>query len=311
MADETDTSNLDRGDEVKSPLDTAGKVSTPEVPKTPEAAAPIDDKLTEGPETPEEKAEREREEEEERKRNNIRIPKYRLDQVQQKARDRELALLAEIEKLKGGQQTSMTQRSIAEHRSKISDLQDKYEDLLQDGKKDEARAVRRQVEEAREQLLEIQTNAKSDATRTATIDELTFNAQLANLESTYPILNPDHADFDKERTDEVAALLEALVKTGESRTKALARAVKYVVGAPPEQRTSDAAKTLAEERAKQARQRAAEADKKQPPSSGGVGVDSNKAGKGGDGTIDVMRLTPAKFAALDDETLARLRGDTV
>ena len=104
-------------------------------------------------------------------------------------------------------------------------------------------------------------------------------------------------------------MLNAFVKSGTKRSEALAKAVRYVLGAPPEQKVSDAAKALAEERAKKAREKAAEADKKQPPSSAKVGLDSDKAGKGGEQGIDVMRMSQDKFSKLDEETKARLRGD--
>ena len=308
MADETDKIDgvagagddipMDRGDEVKSPLDGAGKEDVVE-----------GDKLDEGDETPEEKAEREKQEAEEAKKRNIRIPKSRFDEAQAKARAREQALLEEIERLKGGQQASATQKAVSDMRSKIEELQDKYEDLILDGKKDEARKIRKQVDAMREELVEYQTSVKSDAARKAAVDELSYNAQLAGFEAKYPALNPEHEDFDEDRTNEVATLLNAFVKSGTKRSEALAKAVRYVLGAPPEQKVSDAAKALAEERAKKAREKAAEADKKQPPSSAKVGLDSDKAGKGGEQGIDVMRMSQDKFSKLDEETKARLRGD--
>lgn len=308
MADETDKIDgvagagddipMDRGDEVKSPLDGAGKEDVAK-----------GDKLDEGDETPEEKAEREKQEAEEAKKRNIRIPKSRFDEAQAKARAREQALLEEIERLKGGQQASATQKAVSDMKSKIEELQDKYEDLILDGKKDEARKIRKQVDAMREELVEYQTSVKSDAARKAAVDELSYNAQLAGFEAKYPALNPDHEDFDEDRTNEVATLLNAFVKSGTKRSEALAKAVKYVLGAPPEQKVSDAAKALAEERAKKAREKAAEADKKQPPSSAKVGLDSDKAGKGGEQGIDVMRMSQDKFSKLDEETKARLRGD--
>ena len=308
MADETDKIDgvagagddipMDRGDEVKSPLDGAGKEDVAK-----------GDKLDEGDETPEEKAEREKQEAEEAKKRNIRIPKSRFDEAQAKARAREQALLEEIERLKGGQQASATQKAVSDMKSKIEELQDKYEDLILDGKKDEARKIRKQVDAMREELVEYQTSVKSDAARKAAVDELSYNAQLAGFEAKYPALNPDHEGFDEDRTNEVATLLNAFVKSGTKRSEALAKAVKYVLGAPPEQKVSDAAKALAEERAKKAREKAAEADKKQPPSSAKVGLDSDKAGKGGEQGIDVMRMSQDKFSKLDEETKARLRGD--
>ena len=314
MTDESENmDNLDRGDEVKSPLDSAGKTTGAVDNGSPEEVdkddAPESDKLDEGEETPEEKAEREKQEAEEAKKRNIRIPKSRFDEAQAKARAREQALLEEIERLKSGQQASATQKAVSEMRSKIEELQDKYEDLILDGKKDEARKVRKQVDALREELVEYQTSVKSDAARKAAIDELTYNAQLASFEAKYPALNPEHEDFDEDLTNEVAMLLNAFVKSGIKRADALAKAVKYVLGAPPEQKVSDAARALAEERAKKAREKAAEADKKQPPSSARVGLDSDKAGKGGELGIDVMRMSQEKFAKLDEETKAKLRGD--
>lgn len=299
---------VDRGDEVKSPLDAAGKGGEGDDAGEDDAAK--GDKLDEGDETPEEKAEREKQEAEEAKKRNIRIPKSRFDEAQAKARQREQALLEEIEKLKGGQQASATQKAVSDMRSKIEELQDKYEDLILDGKKDEARKIRKQVDAMREELVEYQTSVKSDAARKSAVDELTYNAQLAGFEAKYPALNPEHEDFDEDQTNEVAMLLNTFVKSGTKRADALAKAVKYVLGAPPEQKTSDAGKTLAEARAKAAREKAAEADKKQPPNSAKVGLDSDKAGKGGgEQGIDVMRLSQDKFSKLDEETKAKLRGD--
>ena len=298
---------VDRGDEVKSPLDEAGKGG--EGDDAGKDGAAKGDKLDEGDETPEEKAEREKQEAEEAKKRNIRIPKSRFDEAQAKARQREQALLEEIEKLKGGQQASATQKAVSDMKSKIEELQDKYEDLILDGKKDEARKIRKQVDAMREELVEYQTSVKSDAARKAAVDELSYNAQLAGFEAKYPALNPEHEDFDEDQTNEVAALLNAFVKSGTKRADALAKAVKYVLGAPPEQKVGEAASLLAAERAKKAREKAAAADKKQPPNTTKVGLDSDKAGSGGEHGIDVMRLSQDKFAKLDEETKARLRGD--
>lgn len=301
---------VDRGDEVKSPLDTAGKGGDEgDAGKGGADDAAKGDKLDEGEETPEEKAERKRLEAEEAKKRNIRIPKSRFDEAQAKARQREQALLEEIEKLKGGQQASATQKAVSDMRAKIEELQDKYEDLILDGKKEEARKIRKQVDSMREELVEYQTSVKSDAARKAAIDELSYNAQLASFEAKYPALNPEHEDFDEDQTNEVATLLNAFVKSGVKRADALSKAVKYVLGNPPEQKVSDAAKALAEERARKAREKAAEANSKQPPNTAKVGLDSDKAGKGGELGIDVMRLSQDKFAKLDEETKAKLRGD--
>ncbi len=305
---------VDRGDDFKSPLDDAGKGDKldgeDDKPENKEGKTGLD---KEGEETEEEKAERERLEAEEEKKKRIRIPKARFDEALGKAKQREQALLDEIEKLKGGQQASATAKAVRDMRDEIDKLQDKYEDLILDGKKDEARKVRRQVEELRDELSEYQTNTKSEAARRAAIDEMSYNAQLAGYEAKYPALNPEHEDFDEDKTDEVATLLSAFVKSGQKRADALAKAVKYVLGAPPaagKGGDDDKAKALAEQRAVEARKKAAEANKRQPPDGKNVGLDSDKTG-GGKGDIDIMRLSQDKFAKLDEDTLSKLRGDEI
>ena len=307
-----DAPPVDRGDDFKSPLDNAGKGDKLDD----EGDKPEDksDPDKEGEETEEEKAERLRLEAEEEKKKRIRIPKSRFDEALGKAKQREQALLDEIEKLKGGQQASATAKAVKDMRAEIDKLQDKYEDLILDGKKDEARKVRRQVEELRDELSEYQTNTKSEAARKAAIDEMSYNAQLAGYEAKYPALNPEHEDFDEDKTDEVATLLNAFVKAGQKRADALAKAVKYVLGAPPAAGRGgddDKAKGMAEQRAAEARKKAAEANKKQPPNGKDIGLDSDKAGGGKGGDVDVLRLSQDKFAKLDEETKAKLRGDSI
>jgi hypothetical protein len=313
MADET---IIDRGDDVKSPLDDAGKDTATEVKDTKTDDAEVKDKLDDETETAEEKAEREKQEAEEARKRAIRIPKHRFDEAQAKARQREQALLAEIQQLKSGQQTRAVQDQVAEARTKIDELQDKYEDLITDGKKEDARKVRKQIDAMRDVLLEYQTTTKSDAARRQALDEMTYNQQLASLEVAYPQLNPENeAAFDEDATNEVAELMKAMVKSGKTRAEALRKAAKYVLGDPPEKsaakdKDDDKTKAAEKTRAEEARKKAADANKKQPPNMNQLGKDSDKGGKkDGDGEVDVMKLTQSKFAKLDEETLAKLRGD--
>ena len=307
---------VDRGDDVKSPLDSAGKGDKldPDEDDKPKDKGDKADPDKEGEETEEEKAERLKAEEAAEKAKRIRIPKSRFDEALGKAKQREQALLDEIEKLKGGQHASATAKAVKDMRDEIDKMQDKYEDLILDGKKDEARKVRRHVDAMRDELNEYQTSTKSEAARRAAIDEMSYNAQLAGYEAKYPALNPEHADFDEDKTDEVATLLNAFVKSGQKRADALAKAVKYVLGAPSSGKADDGddkSKEAAEKRAADARKKAADANKRQPPDGKNVGLDSDKAGGGKGGDVDVLRLSQDKFAKLDEETKAKLRGDDV
>ena len=273
-------------------------------------AAPLTDKL-DGDllETPEEKAEREKEEAEAAKIKNVRIPKHRVDEMRAKdaanARAREDQLVKEIEQLKAGRQRADTQESVRGHRAKIEELQDKYEEALADGKIDEARAFRKQIDPLRDELFEVQTNAKANAARSATIEELTFNNQLSVVEKDYPMLNPDHIDRDAAKIEEVADMMNAFIAAGTSRVEAMLKAVKYVVGVAK----AAAPSAPADKRAEEARRRAADADKRQPASIGNIGANSDKHGTGDPLAVDVVRMSQKQFDKVDDASLARLRGD--
>lgn len=290
-----DSMGDDRGDELETP-----------------AEVPPEEK-DESLETPEEEAERVAAEAAAKAADDakarIRIPKARFDEAQNKAKAREAALLAQIEKLQAvvapPAPAADPNDVMNNMRVQIDELQEQYEDLLLDGKKEEARAARRQIEEWREQMLGYQSDVKADAARRATMTEMGYNSQLDVIEASYPMLNPEHESFDQAKTDEVAALMSAFLKSGQDRVQALQRAVHYALGTKPA-----APPPATNQRAVDARRKAAEANGKQPPSSSGIGTDSNKlGGKGGD--IDVMRLGQQAFATLDDETKARMRGDVL
>lgn len=305
---DTNDQVIDRGDEAIDPntqntdvVDNAGAAGS----------TGVDDNL----ETPEEQAAREAEEaaarEEEEKKKRIRIPKARFDEAMNKAREREAALqqkIADLENQKNGQQQQTT---VSKMQADIESLQDKYEDLIMDGKKDEARVVRKEIAAKQDLLIEVKTTTKSNAARQAAIEDLKYDAQLANIEATHPELNPDSDKFDATKEGEVVDLIEAFIAKGLTRPAALAKAVKYVMGEPKAASTDEVAAGLRQQRAAAARERAAGANRQQPASTTRVGLNTDQAGKGGEQGIDIMKISQEKFAKLDEETKARLRGDIV
>lgn len=237
----------------------------------------------------------------------IMIPKARFDKAVAAARAREEAARTELlsmQKALAEGKSSTDMKAVA---AKIEELQDKYEDLLADGKKDEARAVRRQVEVQRDILAQARADNMGAAAKREAIETLKYDASLARIEGLYPALNPDHDEFDEATTEEVGILLESLAAKGFSRDVALEKAVKYVLGAPP---VKDEAPGLRDKRAADARGKAADANNKQPAGLAKQGIDSDKAGAK-EKAVDVMKLNQKSFAKLDEETIARLRGDFV
>ncbi len=267
---------------------------------------------TEGEETPEEKAEREAEEAKAAKKANIRVPKARLDEVTAKARAREQALQKEIADLQAKVSGSETKTEVDKIKATIDEMQDKYEDLVQEGKKDEARALRKKVEKMREDLADYRLSVSAERARAAAIDDLKYDAALASVEAKFPALNPDHEDFDEEKSSEVVVLLEAFLAKGFNRATALQKSVKYVMGDAPSAKSEDEKDTAATLRAKvaaDARKKNADAAARQPASTSKVGKSSDREGNAEGKDIDVMRLTQDEFRKMDEKTLAKLRGD--
>lgn len=304
--------NLDRGDELPGATPPVDAPKPADDPK-PEDEDSLGDKVgeEEDEETEEERAAREAEEAEAEKKKRIRIPKARFDDAMKKARSREQELLNQIEQLKAGQNQQQQQADLTKLQSSIEELQDKYEDLILDGKKDEARKVRKQLDAARDELVELKTTAKSEVARKAAIEELKYESTLANLEAQHPELNPDSELFDGEKVDEVVVLMEAFMARGFARPTALQKAAKYVLGEPAKGKGSqEEAEVVRQRRAEEARKKAADANKRQPAPINKTGIDSDKGG-GSPETVDVLRMSQEQFAKLDEATLARLRGDEV
>ena len=294
---------VDRGDDFVATTSTPAPAPAPVVePVVPDEVELAED---ESLETPEEKGERERAEAKAEREKNIRIPKHRLDEVQTKARVREEQLLAQIQALQAQQPREPVEDAEGKFQGEIDKLQDQYEDAVMDGQKHSAKELRTKIKGMQDQLFEHKTTVRAEQTRVSTIEELQYNATLANVEGTYPELNPDNAAFDDARTQEVGTLMRALQTQGYTRVQALARAVQYVM--PPAAATPSAA-PAASARDVAARTKAAAANKAQPPALGALGIDTDKGGPGV-GKIDVMNMSPSQFAKLTSEQRAKLRGD--
>lgn len=300
---------VDRGDDLQPPV-VKDKLDEPVVEDKKDESAKTDD----DEETAEEKAEREAEEAKAAKKAAIRVPKARLDEVTAKARAREEALQNQIKELNAKLTGSEVKTEVDKVKAKIDEMQDNYEDLVQEGKKEEARALRKKIDVMRDELADFRLATASDKARMAAIDDLKYDAALASVEAKYEALNPDHDAFDEEKSAEVVTLLEAFLAKGFNRTVALQKAVKYVMGpdVTPVAKTEDSKDTAAALKARQdaeARKRNADAAKKQPASTKDVGLNSDKAGSEDGKDIDVLRMSQAEFKKLDEATIAKLRGD--
>jgi hypothetical protein len=229
---------------------------------------------------------------------DIRIPKARFDEVIAKARARERELLEELEKLKAQipQPQQLQPPTPDPVTQELAALEERYEQLIFDGEQEAAKEVRRKIQELRDKYVETRVRAQLDSVRNVVLDDVRFNALVAQLEAQYPQLNAASPEYDEELTKEVATLTLGLTQAGMSRYDALQKAVKYVLRSSGE--------AVGEARTRQARDKAAKANKAQPSS-----VARGQAPTDKDFGIDINNLTPEALAKLDPQMLSKLRGD--
>jgi hypothetical protein len=237
------------------------------------------------------------------------VPRERLEAQQRKAQARAERDAARIDELERANAAGRVSVDVQKLQANLSAARDKYEDLVQDGKKDEARAVRRDIDRMQDALVDYRATSQAERARTEAIETVNYETALTNAEAKYSELNPEHDDFNSDLTDEVADMMAAYVSRGYARNAALDKALKYVM-VPKKASVGDAGSSLRAEREAAARTKAAAADKAQPGNLSKVGLDSDKVGDGrAQAKVDVMRMTQEQFAKLDEDTKAKLRGD--
>jgi hypothetical protein len=257
-----------------------------------------------------------------------RVPLSRHKELLQKERERREAAERQLAQYQNGDKVAEHNAKLTEDETKLAGLEKEYAQLLKDGKIDEAALKMTEVRRLERSIVQRDADMKLAAAEARAIETVRYNTALDRVEAAYPELNPDHDDYDKDKSAEVIEVMQGLKAAGRTPTDALQRAVKYVMGAPAttEQKTattvkprvdkdaveeelgSDPKAAKAAERKEAATKKALDATAKTPPSTKTVGIDSDKAG----GTLNaktVVKLSHEEFSKLDDATLARMRGD--
>jgi len=187
--------------------------------------------------------------------------------------------------------------------TRVAELDELITDALLDGDKDEARKLRTEQRELereslREELARSSTNAASQAR-----EQVSLDATVDFLETTYNELNPRDKKFDQAAVEELETLRHAFQSTGEyTASQALLKAAKYKFpDLPP---LTEAPVTKSD---KEKIKKAIDSANKQPPDLKGVGDDASTGGIQED--IDPSKLSIKDLEALPEATLARLRGD--
>lgn len=308
--------SVDRGDnlepEVKGP--TAEETAAAEAAAAEEAAAAALAAEIEA----KEKQKEEGEGEEDTKKKDSRIPASRHKEILEKEREKRTAVEQELAKYKQGGVIADVNAEITSLENSVATMEKEYAQLLTDGEIDKATAKMGEIRKAERAMAEAKSDLKIQAAEIRNTERARYNITLERIEAAYPTLNPDHDDFDEEIMDEVVELKDAYQLKGFTPTQALQKAVKLLV----EPRTTKQeiatsseprvpGKDKGAERKAEAVAKTVKAVGATPPSLDKVGMDSNKAGGGALDAKAVMNMSQKEFAALNPETLALMRGDTI
>ena len=310
----------DRGDDFVPTDDDDAPTTT-----DPKAAGHDDDDID--PDNPDadktkEKVETEDEADTKAKRKDTRIPLDRHKALLEKERAARATLEQEVAQLKQGKQVADTNEQLTEAENKVLGLEKEYTKLLVDGEIDKATAKMAEIRRLERGIAETKSTFQIQAAEARAYARVQYDTTVERLESAYPALNPDHEDYDAERTAEVVELRDGYIATGKyTRAQAIQKAAKTLMGASTTRQEravttearvdkEDVAKKVADERAAAQRKKNADVANKQPSNINKAGIDSDKMG----GRLDakaVMKMDQDAFAKLDDATLARLRGDVI
>lgn len=254
---------------------------------------------------------------------DTRIPLNRHTEILNRERAAREAAEAEVAKLKQGQQVVTLNAEITKLEDKVAGLETRYAEALAEGKTKEAADLMKEIRTSERSIIQQRAAFDTQVATAQAVEQVRYDTTVERLETAYPQLKPGSEDFDAEVVKEVLDLQEAFELKGLPASAALQKAVGYVIKpetkkqedatkVTPRVTEDDAAAALAAKAAREteARKRNASAANAQPPAMGKVGANGDAAG----GVLDakaVIKMPFEKFVQLDDETLSRMRGDTV
>lgn len=309
---------VDRGDDL-APVDEPDAQAKADAAAEAERIAAEEAAKTGGEQTDEEKAAAAAAAADDKKKPAM-IPVDRHKQMLDKLRAERDEALAQAQAVTNAQRAATTNEEIAALETSIVEKEEAYNKALIDGDTKAATALMREIRTMERTVTESRAEMKAQIATAQAVETIRYNTVVERLEASYPVLNPDHEDFDKERVQDVMDLAATYQKRGLPMSDALQKSVKTLMGAAtgaqktavdttPRVSAAEAEEEAAKKEA--ATRKALDAEKRTPPAVGKIGTDSDKKGGGLISAEDVMNMSQSKFASLNDETLARLRGDTL
>jgi len=239
------------------------------------------------------------------------VPKSRLDEVLAKQK----ALQKQLDDAKAAQAPAED----APEAYSFDEKEIEYQNMVLDGKTNEAAALRNEIRQAERQQLEYELTQKVTKTVHQNQQANALQAAASELEANFSVFDQNSAEYNKEYTQEVIDLRDAFIVQGYDAVDALSKASNFVVKSYGLDSTEvETGSTLSKTAAPKAKpvdevaKKRSEVNKKlkaaeaQPPELPGESSASR-----GEKVMDVTNMTEEEFDALPAGTLARLRGDII
>ena len=275
MATEELTPEEERGDVLET--ETAPEEETTEEESTEEVDESADDLEVEGDEETEEgETEEETEEDDEPEEEEHMLPKSRYDTVQKRNRalqEKVSRMETEREEMLAARRDTPAQEDTGQD-DRLANLDDKINDALLDGDKDQAKKYRAEQRDIEREIFQVELQ---ESTQSATIqarEQVRLDAAIDFLEVTYDELDVNSETFDQGMVDEMESLRHAFVASGAySPSQALIKAAKYIF--PDVEMVPESPSEKRTPKRKAAIKKAVAASSKQPPDISGVGDDAD------------------------------------
>lgn len=255
------------------------------------------------------------------KRKDTRIPLARHEALLNKERERRAELEQQLQNYQHGQRVEAANENITKAENDILTLEKTYAEQVAEGETAKAVETMGKIRKLERQITLSDSEMRIAAAEARAVERTRYSMTLERIEAAYPSLNEDHADFDKEQLAEVVELMEAYKARGSTPTQALQKAVKLLVEPKTERQKEsvdvkprvpeNAAADANAKRKADAVKAAADATGKQPPNMAEIGQDSDKMGGKELKPEQIVTMSAKEFDALDEATLAKMRGDAL
>ncbi len=234
------------------------------------------------------------------------IPKQRFDEVNERRKAAEKRL-AELEAEREAEQ----QAEKEEYDFDKAEME--YQDLLLDGKQEEALAKRREIRAAEHATWKAEAKAETQEEISVADTQAELASMSKEAESMFPVFDKNHEDFDPSITHKVMVYMRGYIGESHAPTDAFVNALADVI----EQYDLDTKYGFGEEPKEETPKETP--PPKKDPKKGEVRKQAHQpAAKGGERSVDAGVATPnifemsdADLDKLSEEQIARLRGDFV